>query len=80
MDPKTFTLANMFAMQLHNFKDEVGAITSAAVKELTIRQHRELFEAVRMKNPRSARKISASMIEGVEQRLAGKHSQPGDGQ
>lgn len=36
MDPKTFTLANMFSMHLHNFKDQIGAITSAAVKELTI--------------------------------------------
>lgn len=51
-----------------------------AVKELTIRQHRELFEAVRMKNPRIARKISASMIEGVEQRLAGKRRQLEEGQ
>ena len=43
-----------------------------AVKEITIKQHRELFDAVRMKNPRVAKKISASMIEGVVERLADK--------
>ncbi|KAL6757976.1 dynein heavy chain, N-terminal region 1-domain-containing protein, partial [Haematococcus lacustris] len=36
MDPKTFTLGNMFSMQLHKFADEIGKITNAAVKELTI--------------------------------------------
>jgi hypothetical protein len=36
MDPKTFTLGSMFAMQLHKFSDEIGKITNAAVKELTI--------------------------------------------
>lgn len=43
-----------------------------AVKEITIKQHRELFDAVRMKNPRVAKKISASMIEGVVERLTDK--------
>lgn len=41
-------------------------------KEVTIAQHRELFEAVRMKNPKVARKMSTIMIEGVEKRLAEK--------
>eukprot|EP00798_Chlamydomonas_sp_ICE-L_P031817 gene31817-7021_t len=36
MDPKTFTLGNMFSMQLHKYADEIGRITNAAVKELTI--------------------------------------------
>ncbi|PNH08033.1 Dynein-1-alpha heavy chain, flagellar inner arm I1 complex [Tetrabaena socialis] len=36
MDPKTFTLGNMFAMQLHKYAEEIGKITNAAVKELTI--------------------------------------------
>ena len=36
MDPKTFTLQAMFAMQLHKFAEEIGKITNAAVKELTI--------------------------------------------
>ena len=36
MDPKTFTLGNMFSMQLHKFAEEIGKITSGAVKELTI--------------------------------------------
>ncbi|KXZ49756.1 DHC2 protein [Gonium pectorale] len=36
MDPKTFTLGNMFSMQLHKYAEEIGKITNAAVKELTI--------------------------------------------
>lgn len=36
LDPKTFTLGNMFAMQLHKYRDDIGKVTSAALKELTI--------------------------------------------
>jgi dynein heavy chain len=36
LDPHTFTLGNMFAMQLHRFAADISRITSAAVKELTI--------------------------------------------
>eukprot|EP00898_Chlorokybus_atmophyticus_P006649 jgi/Chlat1/6986/Chrsp56S00523 len=36
MDPKTFTLANLFSMELHNFAAVISDITNAAVKELTI--------------------------------------------
>ncbi len=36
MDPKTFTLGSMFAMQLHKYGEDIGRITNAAVKELTI--------------------------------------------
>ena len=36
MDPKTFTLANMFAMHLDQYIEKISEITSAAVKELTI--------------------------------------------
>jgi len=36
MDPKTFTLGNMFNMQLHNHADSISKITSGAIKELTI--------------------------------------------
>lgn len=36
LDPKTFTLSNMFAMQLHKFKDDIAKVTSCALKELTI--------------------------------------------
>jgi hypothetical protein len=36
MDPKTFNLGNMFEMQLHKYAEEIGKITNAAVKELTI--------------------------------------------
>jgi hypothetical protein len=36
LDPKTFTLANMFAMQLHKYKEEIAKVTSSALKELTI--------------------------------------------
>ena len=36
MDPKTFTLENLFSMELHNFADVISEITNAATKELTI--------------------------------------------
>uniref|UniRef100_A0A383W4S5 Dynein-1, subspecies f n=1 Tax=Tetradesmus obliquus TaxID=3088 RepID=A0A383W4S5_TETOB len=36
LDPKTFTLANMFAMQLHKYKEDIAKVTSSALKELTI--------------------------------------------
>lgn len=36
MDPKTFTLGAMFAMQLDKVAEEVAKICSAAVKELTV--------------------------------------------
>ena len=36
MDPKTFTLGNMFAMRLHQYGPEISEITNAAIKELTI--------------------------------------------
>jgi hypothetical protein len=36
LDPKTFTLANMFTMQLHKYKEEIAKVTSSALKELTI--------------------------------------------
>jgi len=36
LDPKTFTLANMFSMHLHKYKDEIAKVTSCALKELTI--------------------------------------------
>ena len=38
MDPKTFTLGKMFAMQLHKFAADISVICSAATKELTIEQ------------------------------------------
>lgn len=36
MDPKSFTLGSMFAMRLDHYAEDVGHITSAAQKELTI--------------------------------------------
>jgi len=45
-------------------------------REITISQHRKLYDAIRLKNSKVARKISASMIEGVEKRIAGKFSRP----
>ncbi|XP_073386148.1 dynein-1-alpha heavy chain, flagellar inner arm I1 complex isoform X3 [Physcomitrium patens] len=38
MDPKTFTLANIFRMELHNYAATIGEITNAASKELNIEQ------------------------------------------
>ena len=36
MNPATFTLGNLFEMGLHNFKEQIGDILGAAVKELNI--------------------------------------------
>ena len=36
MNPETFTLANLFAMDLHKFIDTIGDIVTAAAKELSI--------------------------------------------
>eukprot|EP00959_Pyramimonas_sp_CCMP1952_P454065 9469302-Pyramimonas_sp.AAC.2 len=36
MDPKTFTLQNLFAMNLANYAELIAEITNSAVKELTI--------------------------------------------
>lgn len=36
MDPKSFTLGNMFAMHLEHYAEDIDKITSAAEKELTI--------------------------------------------
>ncbi|CAH2295752.1 dynein heavy chain 10, axonemal [Pelobates cultripes] len=36
MNPDTFTLQNMFAMELHKYKDVISDIVAAAVKELSI--------------------------------------------
>lgn len=48
MDPKTFTLGNMFSMQLHKFGDDIAKICNAAVKELTIESEiKKLFEVWR---------------------------------
>ncbi|KAF7665535.1 hypothetical protein LDENG_00140280 [Lucifuga dentata] len=36
MNPKTFTLENMFAMELHKYGNVIGNIVTSAVKELSI--------------------------------------------
>ena len=36
MNPETFTLSNLFAMDLHKFTDTIGEIVTAAAKELSI--------------------------------------------
>ena len=36
LNPDTFTLQNMFAMELHKFQDVIGDITASATKELGI--------------------------------------------
>lgn len=51
---------------------DVTYIMDETAKNVIISQHRELFDAVRLKKPKVARKVSAMMIEGVEKRLAQK--------
>ena len=36
MNPETFTLQNVFAMELHNYADVIGNIVNCAIKELAI--------------------------------------------
>ena len=36
MDPETFTLANLFAMDLSNYSDVISDIVGGAIKELGI--------------------------------------------
>ena len=36
MDPETFTLANLFAMELSNYGDVISDIVGGAIKELGI--------------------------------------------
>lgn len=36
MNPDTFTLENVFAMELHRFHDVIGEIVNMATKELAI--------------------------------------------
>jgi len=43
-------------------------------REVTISQHRKLYDAVRLQNPKVARKISLAMITGVEKRIAEKYA------
>ena len=36
MNPETFTLDNLFAMELHNYTDTISDIVASANKELSI--------------------------------------------
>ena len=36
MNPETFTLENLFAMELHNFNETISEIVGSANKELSI--------------------------------------------
>lgn len=36
MNPESFTLENMFAMELHKYTNVIGDIVTSAVKELSI--------------------------------------------
>ena len=36
MNPDTFTLENLFTMELHNFAETIAEIVTAASKELSI--------------------------------------------
>lgn len=48
MNPESFTLENMFAMELHKYANVIGDIVTSAVKELSIEKARfsfcELFQ------------------------------------
>ena len=41
MSPETFTLANLFSMELHNYQDTIAEIVTSAMKELSIERVRQ---------------------------------------
>lgn len=53
---------------------DVTFVMDETAKEVIVSQHRELFDAIRLKNAKVARKISAVMIESVENSLAQKRN------
>ena len=53
---------------------DVTYFADNTTREITISQHRKLYDAIRLKNSRQARKISAIMVEGVEGRIKAKFS------
>jgi len=53
---------------------DVTYFSDNTTREVTINQHRTLYDAIRLKNPKQARRISAIMIEGVEGRIKAKFS------
>lgn len=52
---------------------DVTYFPDSNTREVTINQHRKLYDAVRLKNPKVARKISTVMISGVEKRIDEKY-------
>lgn len=53
---------------------DVTYFPDSATREVTINQHRKLYDAVRLKTPKVARKISTAMITGVEKRINEKYA------
>lgn len=48
MKPDTFTLENMFSMELHKYSTAIGDIVTSAVKEIGIEKvHFQLFFLIR---------------------------------
>lgn len=43
MNPNSFTLENMFAMELHKYSDVIGDIVTSAIKELSIEKASVFF-------------------------------------
>lgn len=54
---------------------DVTYFPNETTKEITIRQHGELLEAIRLKRPSQAKKISTRMIAGVSERINEKFGQ-----
>lgn len=55
---------------------DVTYFPDEATREITILQHRTLYDAIRLRNARLARKISTEMIHGVEERIDKKFLTP----
>ena len=54
---------------------DVTYFPDETTREITLRQHRALYDAIRLRKTRLARKISVEMIEGVEGRINTKFRQ-----
>lgn len=49
MNPGTFTLENMFSMELHKYGNVISDIVNSAVKELGIEKVRNLSDSYKQK-------------------------------
>ncbi|MEF2070078.1 FadR/GntR family transcriptional regulator [Consotaella aegiceratis] len=52
---------------------DVTYFPDAETKEITISQHRQLYDSIRLRKPATAKRISVQMIAGVRSRIDGRY-------